>query len=145
MSRQLPEGADGDGGGSGGAGGGKKFRGPLALNRGAEAVSTSDAEPPRQIPTSAAGIGMLVVEPDEQHAKALAETCQSIGYRVTTVASGEEALDVVANAPASAQGPSGRASGSGSPFELILCDVELPGIPVRSRAAPPSRRAPVRL
>ena len=48
--------------------------------------------------------------------------------RGTPGAAGEEARDVVANAPASAQGPAGRASGSGSPFELILCDVELPDV-----------------
>lgn len=79
---------------------------------------------PRQIPTSAAGISMLVVEADESHSKvrahrrhptpsvppanasniplclpllafvqALVTSCREIGYLVTAVASGEEALD----------------------------------------------------
>ena len=84
-----------------------------------------EAGTPRQIPTSASGISMLVVEPDESSSKALAATCAEIGYRVTTAASGEEALDLMYTAP-KAMLPDG---GQGVPFELVLCDVTLPGIP----------------
>ena len=50
---------------------------------------------PRQIPTSAAGISMLIVEANDADARALSDSCRAIGYRVATASSGEEALELV--------------------------------------------------
>ena len=80
---RLKGGKGGGSGGDGGSGGSfaKKF------GRGANVVeSRQSAQPVKQMPTSAAGIGMLIVEADEGAAKALADTCRDIGYKVTTVA-----------------------------------------------------------
>ena len=121
-----------DGGGGGGSGWGRL--GGAGASASSSSVPTGgaageaalvEAGTPRQIPTSASGISMLVVEPDESSSKALAATCAEIGYRVTTAASGEEALDLMYTAP-KAMLPDG---GQGVPFELVLCDVTLPGIP----------------
>ena len=57
----------------------------------------------------------------ESHAKALTQTCRDVGYLVTTVSSGEEALDRVYSQQ--------RGGSNQGVFELVLCDVELPGIP----------------
>lgn len=56
-------------------------------------------------------------------AQALEETCRDIGYKVTTVATGEEALDRIY-----AQNADHTAHAT-SKFELVLCDVELPNLP----------------
>ena len=109
--------------------GGKKPRSPLAMPSaglaerkiGEDDAVVQEVGTPRQIPTSATGISMLIVEADESHSKALAKTCTDIGYRVTTASSGEEALDRIY-----AQHRGGSLEGV---FELVLCDVELPGIP----------------
>lgn len=107
---------------------GKMRRSPLAMPAatqereiGTDGAVMPEIGTPRQIPTSAAGIAMLIVEAEESHAKALTQTCRDVGYLVTTVSSGEEALDRVYSQQ--------RGGSNQGVFELVLCDVELPGIP----------------
>ena len=118
--------------------GGAGASGPSPLARSAAGAGTGGTlakQPmapgtPRTIPTSAHGISLLVIMPHEAEARALSQTCTQMGYRVTVGTSGEEALDIVTQAQ---KRPRGFAAQGGSaslaPFELVLCDVELPGIP----------------
>jgi len=73
------------------------------------------------IPTSAAGISMLVVTPDVAEANQLVQHCTDSGYQVTPAASGEAALEKVREV--ASQG------GRVQPYELVLCDAELPDMP----------------
>ena len=118
LKKSGPDKSSGDG----------KRRSPLAMPAatqereiGRDGAVMHEVGTPRQIPTSASGIAMLIVEADESHAKALTQTCRDIGYLVTTVSSGEEALDKVYSQH--------RGGSNQGVIELVLCDVELPGIP----------------
>ena len=205
---------DGDGKGLGNptSAWGKKFRGPLALNRGNEAVETTKAgeSTPRQIPTSAAGIGMLIVEPDRHHqkvraaapqtrccspraaaivrhtpvelvirstrvirccpqsapkrrpppppppltarrpfcAQALAETCSSIGYKVSTCDSGEDALALVSTHQVCNHRPTPTARCNHRPTRIARCDhrpTELPVVTTDLPELPPDTSPPTPL
>ena len=138
--RRGNSGRSGDGRvGSSSSGGWSGIRANSALARSSSAAgatgslksATTSVEPgtPRQIPTSAVGISLLVVEATESDADALKQSCTAIGYRVTVASSGEEAIDILAQSQ-KAPGFAGRGGASSSSvFELVLCDVELPGIP----------------
>ena len=90
---------------------------------GTEGNETRRNEGQINIPTSAAGISMLIVEPDPADARQLKTHCTDAGYKCTVVPTGEKALEQVRKAATGAYQPQGSA------FELVLCDVELPDMP----------------